>query len=407
MKKLFLILIICAISISIFAEEDHFEGKQEDSEMEALRKWIREKRMITIKEIGGDLSLSGEVRVEMQDFNEKKNGIRQRGASGAIPKPDVAYDIEVNLMLDYHTERTWASVKLEFDNDMGIDSGTTNHLAVEKAYFGGRVINGETFTFDIEMGRRFLDNVFESKVEFGSLFDGALFKFSKAYDSIGNFYVNTGVFIIDDYRSQYGQVAEMGFLQIMNTGFFVKYSFINWKKKFSDPARDRRFSFGVSQATTGFQGTIWGKFCKFYAAGLYNHFAKTTVVTNFQKYPWAWYTGFSVGRIFKAKDWALDVNYQYVMPQAIPDFDVSGIKRGNAAGVGLYTANINGTGALMVDSKDPVGSCNYQGLQFEFLYAITDNLTLLENFQISTNQTNNVGPEMRYKKFEIEFIYAF
>src|SRR5690349_21829462 len=48
-------------------------------DMEALRRWIRDKRMVTVKEIGGDLSISGDVRTEFQDTSEVKNGVQQRG----------------------------------------------------------------------------------------------------------------------------------------------------------------------------------------------------------------------------------------------------------------------------------------------------------------------------------------
>src|SRR3990167_10847076 len=75
----------------------------EVDDMEALRRWIRDKRFITVKEIGGDLSISGEVRTEFQDTSEVRNGIRQRGDGGAFDKPQYAWDIEVNIMIDYRT----------------------------------------------------------------------------------------------------------------------------------------------------------------------------------------------------------------------------------------------------------------------------------------------------------------
>ena len=56
----------------------------EADDMDALRRWIRDKRLVTVKEIGGDLSISGEVRTEFQDTSEVRNGIRQRGDGGAF-----------------------------------------------------------------------------------------------------------------------------------------------------------------------------------------------------------------------------------------------------------------------------------------------------------------------------------
>ncbi|MBU6384297.1 MAG: hypothetical protein KGR16_08315, partial [Verrucomicrobia bacterium] len=163
------------MSITPVAQGDvQFDEKRDPDvdDMEALRRWIRDKRFITVKEIGGDLSLSGEVRTEFQDTNEVKAGIRQRGKGAATTKPQYAWDVEVNLMVDYRTDRTWAAIKLEFDDDMGTSSGTVNRIRLEKAYLGGRIIPGDTFTFDAELGRRYLFNVFDSKLEFSSLFDG-------------------------------------------------------------------------------------------------------------------------------------------------------------------------------------------------------------------------------------------
>ncbi len=105
-----------------------------------------------------------------------------------------AWDVEVNLMLDYRTERTWAAIKIEFDNDMGIRSGTTRNVKLEKAYLGGRILPGDTFIIDAEIGRRFLFNVYDSKVEFSSLYDGVLFRFNKAFDDLGDYYFNGGPF---------------------------------------------------------------------------------------------------------------------------------------------------------------------------------------------------------------------
>ncbi len=409
--KRYIFFLLSIFYISAFAQ-DPFEGKHEDPDMEALRKWIREKRMISIKELGGDLSLSGEVRIEYQGFNEKKDGIQQRGISSATNHPNNAFDVELNVILDYHSDNTWGVIKLEFDNDMGIESGTTNKIDLEKAYFGARIIDGETFNFDAELGRRNLSDIFDSKIEFSSVFDGALFRFNKAFESIGSFYVNLGAFLISDFYKNFGEVIEMGFLDIANTGFFVKYSFINWKKFFATKEKPkRRFNFGNSQFQLGYQGffTKFNKYTKIYLAGLINHFAKNLAfsdATLSKKYNLAWYIGISVGRILQARDWAIDVNFQYVMPQAVSDFDTSGITTGNAAGIGLYTTNVNGTGSVTTRSQ-AVGNANYKGLSFDFLYAITNNLTLFQNFEIANNQTRSFGPSMSFKRYEMEFIYAF
>ncbi|MES2272954.1 MAG: hypothetical protein V4487_02040 [Chlamydiota bacterium] len=389
-----------------------FSDKKDDAkDMDALRRWLRDKRLVTVKEIGGDLSLSGEVRTEFQDTNERKNGIRQRGESAATDKPQYAWDIEVNVMIDYRTDRTWAAIKLEFDNDMGTRSGTTSKIRLEKGYLGGRIVAGDTFTIDAELGRRFLFNVFESKVEFSSIFDGVLFRFSKAFPSLGDYYFNGGALLVDDKVNHYAYVVEMGALRIANVGLNMKYSIIDWYKPYANQMNSRRFKYLVSQFQTSYQfypAWIGKRLIKFYGAGLCNHLAHGVPQTNGRMQNLGWYAGVSIGLVKKKFDWALDMNYQWVQAQTIPDYDSSGIGRGNAAGVGFYTNAVDGnplSGATT--NKTAVGAGNYKGIEIEALYAFTDNLTLQQNFKLSHTLNKNIGPNLKYKQYEVEFIYAF
>ena len=384
---------------------------QNNDDMDALRRWLRDKRLVTVKEIGGDLSLSGEVRTEFQDTNERRNGVRQRGQDSATGKPQYAWDIEVNLMVDYRTDRTWAAIKLEFDNDMGLRSGVMNNIKLEKGYLGGRIIALDTFTVDAELGRRFLFNVFDSKVEFGPLYDGVLFRFSKAFPSVGDYYFNAGALLVDDKVNHYAYVAEMGGLRIANVGLNMKYSIIDWYKPYANELNNLRFKFLISQFLTSYQmypDWLGKRLIKFYAAGLTNHLAGGVVQTHGERQNWAWYTGVSIGLVKKKGDWAIDTNYQWVQAQAVPDFDRAGIGRGNAENVGFYTNDINGNPASgATTAATAVGSGNYHGFEIEALYAFTDNLTVLQNFKCSWTLDKNIGPDLTYKQYELEFIYAF
>ncbi len=396
------------------------EKKSPDADdMEALRRWIRDKRMVTLKEIGGDLSLSGEVRVEFQDTSEVKDGIRQRGSGSAafdfngkeIEKPQYAWDVEVNVMIDYRTDRTWAAIKLEFDNDMGQRSGTVNKIRLEKGYLGGRIVPGDTLTIDAEIGRRYLFNVFDSRVEFSSLFDGVLFRFNKAWPSIGDFYVNPGALLVDDKVNHYAYFAEIGALRIANVGLNLKYSIIDWYKPYANELNNLRYKYLVSQFLTIYQfypEWIGKRLVKFYGAGLCNHLASGISLTHGKRQNWAWYAGIAIGLVKKQYDWAIDANYQWVQAQAIPEFDVSGIGRGNAGGFGLYTNNADGNPSSgATNNVTAVGSTNYKGFEIEALYAFTDNLTVLQNFKYSTTLNKSIGPNFHYKQYELEFIYAF
>jgi hypothetical protein len=408
-KSLF--FFITFFSPVVFAQtaDVEFEEKTEQEDMDALRRWIRDKRLVTVKEIGGDLSLSGQVRFEFQMAGEERNGIRQRGHNAATRAPARSYDVEVNLMLDYRTDRSWAAIKLEYDNTMGTQTGTVNRIALEKAYLGGRVIAGDTFSWDFEVGRRYLNNVFDSKVEFGSLFDGALLRFSKATQDIGDFYTNAGVLVINEKKDHYAYVAEFGFLHLFNTGTYAKLSYINWKKTFKKNPPNLRYNYRVSQLQLGYQSTpswLRHKLLKLYAAVLYNDAADKLPLTNFERQNIGWYTGFSIGQVRKEGDWALDTNFQWMQAQVVPDFDAAGIGRGNAARVGTYTTNINGSGAPTTNQTS-VGSGNFYGWQMELLYAFTSNLTVLQNLKMSWTLDENIGPNLKFKQAEIELIYAF
>ncbi|PIS02269.1 MAG: hypothetical protein COT85_06245 [Chlamydiae bacterium CG10_big_fil_rev_8_21_14_0_10_42_34] len=380
-------------------------------DMEALRRWIRDKRLVTVKEIGGDLSISGEVRAEFQDTNEVKNGIRQRGDGGAVNKAQYAWDLEVNVMIDYRTDRTWAAIKLEFDNDMGQRSGTVNKIRLEKGYLGGRIIPGDTFTFDAEIGRRYLYNVFDSQLEFSSLYDGVLFRFNKSWEEIGNYYFNVGALLVNDKTNHYAYVCETGGLRIANTGLNMKYSLIDWYKPSANRINDLRYKYLISQYLISYQfypEWIGKRLIKFYGAGLCNHLASGVEQTHGRRQNYGWYTGFSIGVVKKQYDWAINANYQWCQAQAVPDFDSSGIGRGNAASVGFYTINADGDPASgETTAATAVGSCNFKGFEVEALYAFTDNLTLLQNFKYSNTLNKNIGPNLRYKQYEMEVIYAF
>src|SRR5271168_3789687 len=107
---------LLAVSLSASTIEDSDDLDQKD--INALREWINYKRQVTVKELGGALSLAGEVRTELQSTSETVNGVKQRGNGAPAlnddkPFPTNGFDIEVNIMLDYRTERSWSAIKLE------------------------------------------------------------------------------------------------------------------------------------------------------------------------------------------------------------------------------------------------------------------------------------------------------
>lgn len=444
MKNRFSTALLASL-ISVFgvhaqtADVEYSEKADPDAQdMDALRKWLSEKNFISTKGIKGDFVLSGEVRTEFQAISERVNGVQNRNNPTLLPntpkaKPMYGMDVEVNLMLDYRDDRTWGAVKLEFDNNMGQRGGDVSKIALEKAFAGGRAIDADLCTLDVELGRRHFYNVFESKLQFGSQFDGALVKLNKVYDAIGNFYFNGATFLINDINNHYGWIFETGALQIADTGLNAKYSLINWYRPGgeTDPGQtamqtalaNQRYRYLVSQVALSYQMNpewLWGKSLKCYAGGLINHFATHSkrvkdadtnlmteiIPTDGRKHNLGAYIGASLGAAKKSGDWAIDLNYQILQTQAVPDFDMLGIGRGNSAGVGTYTNNIDGSGGR-VTRANTVGSGNFQGFEIEGLYALTDHFVIQQTFKYSTRLSRAIGPGTVFKQYEVEVVYAF
>lgn len=412
LRRLLALTAFTASSLWASTIEDSDDLDQKD--VNALREWVNTKRQVTIKEIGGALSLAGEIRTEMQSTSETLDGKRQRGHgappfgdSGALPQN--GFDVEVNIMLDYRTEQTWGSIKLEFDNDAGIFSGTLNKIKLERAYWGVRVVDDDQWMFDIELGRRRMSSIVDSKIEFNNFFDGAWFKYDQTFESLGDLYVHAGAFIIDENRNQFGYLGEVGLMSIAGTGFYVKYSLTDWDTKhFSSSLLEKRFDFIVSQLLFGysFYPTHLKKAVLLYTAGLYNHAAERLNITHHNKANLAGYLGFTIGELKKKGDWSFDANYQVCQAQAVPDFDVAGIGLGNAANSGFYTTDSKGKGAPTT-RKNAGGSVNYRGFQMTLDWLISNQLNFQQSWQQSITLNKHIGKFHRFKQYEIEFIYAF
>ena len=340
-----------------------------------------------------------------------RNGIKQRGRGAPIAKEHFplsqnAFDIEVNLMLDYRTEGSWGSIKLEFDNNAGIVSGTVDKLKLERAYWGVRALEGDTYNFDIEAGRRRSSTIVDSKIQFSTFFDGLWFKYDQSYDAIGDLFLHAGVFIINENKNQFGYLGEFGVYNIGGTGLYTKYSLNYWDtKQLHNKILNDRFDFIVSQWLIGYRflPSRLKKVVQIYLAGLWNSNARKLAITNHKRANWGGYMGLSIGELKKKGDWAFDINYQILAAQCVPDFDVQGIGLGSANNGGFY-ANDDG---VPNTRKTAGGSVNYRGFIMTLDYLLTNQLNLQQSWQQSITLDTSIGPFRRYKQYEIEFIYGF
>jgi len=401
-RKLFIFLLL-GVLIPVFARGAD-DATNSDLQIEALREWIATKRQVTVGERGGNLSLSGEVRFKYLTLNEKRNGIKNVGTNSRFPNiPDNDFTVSFNSLFDYRADSTWASARLAFDNTMGIVGGTTSNISLDRAFLGFRALEGDNSTFDVEAGRRRIGYTFDSKIEFGARMDGILAKYDQSSDRVGDFYLYASAFVVNEVKNQFAYVAEMGLLNIADTGLYGKYSVIDWDTlntyiNYSNI----RYRFVNNQFILGWKFVPFGKVTTFYSAFLVNAVAKPSPLLNNDIANLAGYVGFSMGEVRKAGDWNFETFVQYVEPQAIPDFDFSGIGKGNADGIGLYTFS-NGTPTTRGNA---VGNTNFIGWQVQFLYAATDSLTVSQSFRWS-HTLDYLPNTYDYKRYVFELIYAW
>ena len=398
---------------SVFLFTSYAESAEiNERDIETLREWINSRRMITVKELGGQLSISGDLHAEMQAANEVSDGERQRGAGTG--NPTKTYDIEFNLAIDYRSDRTWAAARLRFDDDAGITndkigSGKTNNIKLDRAYFGYRIFDGSQHTMDLEVGRRSLSSVFDSKLEFNSNFDGVLFKDSYAFDRAGDFYYQLGLLLVNDKRSQTAYIGEIGLQNIARTGFYTKYSLTDWDTT-NASGIPHQFQFVVSQLLLGYKfiPTQLDRVVNFYLAGLYNHVAKQHPISGYKKSNTGGYVGMSVGQTKIKGDWVFEANYQFLGAQCVPDFDSSGIGLGNSTGNGFYYDKIKGEGPYVLNTrKTAEGNVNFRGFELTLQYLLSNNLNLFQQWKQGITLDDHIGPFRKYKQYEIDFIYGF
>ncbi len=383
-----------------------------------------------------------------------------------IPISNNDFDVEFNLKIKYNFEDAWAFAHLQFDNPAGIKgrnqcfgelaildkdgkevkdnadrdtrralkgSGEAFSIALKRAYIGYNIWANGKQRVDIEIGRRKLDDLFESELEFTNRFDGIALKYAGEFGEYSDFYWNSGVFLIDERVNHFGYVTEFGFLNIYELGLDLRYSFIDWVKR----GRNRCFirnplgaEFQISQVSGAY--TSKQTFCGYeipfelYAGFLINHAAKPTKFTHNKKKNLGWYAGIYVGESNKKGDWAFDIEYIVIQALAVSDEDIGSIGRNNVFqerigdiideaficpsmqdqsmnDVDPYNAPSSGIHGYMPRR----GNANFIGARAEFLYNITDNFILDFVGQFSVEEDKRIGGPHRFSSFSVEAVYAF
>lgn len=369
---------------------------------------------------GGSLTISGDIIAEWQHYRTTSRGHSLRGSGAKIPSkythsckniPTNEYTTQVDLIFDYTNDRTYSRIQLEFENDDGILSRVAkskkNCLSTSakfsdrqllEAFMGYHLMNKTSHTLALEIGRRRLFDLFDSKVEFASIFDGISLAYWRANEKWGSFQMTAAAFVIDKRANKFGYAAEVDFFGIKKTRFDFKYSLISWNRH-GHNRYGLRYPQGTRFCTSQYLlyynlPNIHDIDPSIYAAFLHNHAATTNRYTHHKKAANAFYLGTTIGQVKKKKDWSLDINYQWVQAQAIPECDVNGIGRDNPLDYSFYQHRWAGT-------------ANYKGFIATYIYGITDNLTATIVLQRVAEANRSIGGKFRASSLQLSTTYSF
>lgn len=434
------LLAACGFTASVSAAEGHHntdggrtafgtegygtvrESRESAQDPKALADFVRQKGMVSIQEKGGGLMLGGDIRTEWDHIHSQNGSHHLRGHDAKehhVPLPTNEFDVEVNLVMDYKADRSWGKIQVQYDNAAGVPirganelgegyvshkntlfgSGTLNKVALRKAYMGYNVVEAGTSRFDVEVGRRRLYDVFDSQVQFYSLFDGLTLKYANSVEGVADFHVKAAAFVIDQNANHFGWVGEIGLLNLGDEGLDAKYSMIRWNKAGRNRYGHKNchgHEFKISQflLAYNFSPDFLRHKTQVYGAFLRNHDARNHHGAQGKKEANAWYAGVKIGEIKRQGDWSVGASYQWVQPYAIPEGDVRGIGRDNPKNISLYASKKH-------------GFANYKGYEVEGLYNLTDNLTLEAAYSRVHQCTHRVGGKHRASVFALSTIYSF
>lgn len=376
-----------------------------------LRDFIESRNLIQCRQKCGSLTIAGDVRAKWATASEVVRGEAKRGVNTETAIN--AFKSEFNLFMDYTTDNSWVTTKLRWSVLDGVDGGGPVKTDLDRAFMGYDIFESGAEDLYIEVGRTKLDYLFESRVEFGSLFNGIHLYYTNCDPRVGTLVIHGGPFVVDAFTNHYAWVVETSIKDLIWKGASIKYSMIDWfrfARTFGYGTKNElltennpRYRFLVSQMIFGYERTIDVYGCKLlyaYAAVLANHLAKRSPITEFTYSNKAWYVGFTLGKLCKAGDWSLDVNYQSVGAQAIPEFDMTGIGRGNADNAVFY----NPPKFIAIDAR---GYGNFRGFQISALYALTNTLSMRAKAEWTKPLNVRLGGDFTYRAFEFVAIYAF
>lgn len=445
-------------------QETAFERQINQIDMHPIREFVESKENISIKEKQQNLELSGDVRFEYRNLHEKglvikvdenhhriyqeyeslrgNPSFRPRG----LPISNNDFDVEFNFKLKYTYDKAWFAAHLQYDNPAGIrgfnecfnrlelnnnfnlirdsrstgkGSGEGDNFTLKRAYMGYTLYADGVHRWNLEIGRRKLNDVFDSEIEFSNRFDGIVIDYVGAIGKDSEWYWTAGAFVVDERVNRFGCAFEIGWLSIAESNLDFKYSLINWLGN----NRNRclggdctGFNFLNSQFLLEYnfelpvhcKRWIHNNTSQIYGAFLVNHAARKCRASHYKNKNLGAYAGIVIGDVNEKGDWSANIEFQIVEAQAIADFDVDGICRGNIQDNRFYDVyTLEKEHVVYAKLVPGRGNTNFKGWKFELLYAVTDNFSLDLLYQFSSPVDKGIGGPHHYSDFKTEAIYAF
>lgn len=194
----------------------------------ALQEWLADNYAVKLKNTGGQLELASLIIAEGSAISEKINSVQQMGRCSSCKKPRYPLGISYIFNGKYSAARSWGIFYLRYSNAMGIVTGTSDQISLDRAYLGYRLMEGEGSSFEIDVGRRFVGDLLSSTVQFNTRMDGIDFRYATVYPSWAQIYLTGTAFLVDANAKQWAYGAELGLLQIADSGLNFQLSFIDW-----------------------------------------------------------------------------------------------------------------------------------------------------------------------------------
>lgn len=440
-RAAFLTLACISIAAQLFTETSNNFAIQitdlldtvNQKDLWAVREWLRTKR-VALSNKTGDFSLSGDVKAQWRNVQEHLTPNVPPGAPAVnivngVDSPsgwtNNLYNIDFRLYFDYKADKTWASVKLDFDEAAGLFAGQANNLALVRANMGYHLFDDGNARLDVLVGRQRAYELYDSQIQFNSTLDGFTGMFGLGINGLADITVRGGGYVFNAIFNQPVWIVQAGIYDILDTGFYAEYSFVNWAKNLNgivitntnmSPtgtyiANSEVWSFRNNQFILGyvFNPEIFGRDVRLFGGILWNALARPdamdklsdSIVKSGQGL--AGWIALQLGSVQKAGDWAFQAQWQVLQPYSVPDWDVAGMGRGNGSDSALFGF----TSFSKATNFPGNGNANYNGWELDLLYSVTNEIVLEALFQRALPINSSIGGKSNYTNVVLAAIYGF